>query len=74
LEYRNPTAHPATNPPVTLESNATILDKHLLYNVNVDPGEKFNIALDHQEVKLEIRKILAEHKASLVPVEYQLEK
>jgi arylsulfatase A len=57
-----------------LESNATILDKPLLYNLNVDPGERFNIALDHPEVILEIRKILAEHKASLVPVENQLEK
>jgi arylsulfatase A len=74
LEYGNPTAHPVTNPPILLESNATILDEPLLYNVNVDPGERFNIAADHPEVILEIRKILAEHKASLVPVENQLEK
>lgn len=74
LEYSNPTAHPVTNPPIPLESNAIILDEPLLYNVNVDPGERFNIAADHPEVILEIRKILARHKASLVPVENQLEK
>jgi predicted amino acid-binding ACT domain protein len=46
----------------------------LLYNVNIDPGERFNIAADHPEVIAEIRKVLAEHKAGIVPVENQLEK
>jgi arylsulfatase A-like enzyme len=74
LEYGNPTAHPITNPSIELKNSATILDQPLLYNVNVDPGERFNIADDHPEVIAEIRKILEEHKAGVVPVENQLEK
>lgn len=74
LEYGNPTAHPVTNPPIFLESGATILEEPLLYNVNVDPGERFNIAADHPEVIAEIRKILEAHKAGIVAVENQLEK
>ena len=74
LEYGNPTAHPVTIPPVPLERSATILEEPLLYNVNVDPGERFNIAEDHPQVIAEIREVLAQHKAGLVPVENQLEK
>lgn len=74
LEYGNPTAHPVTNPPITLENGATILEEPLLYNVNVDPGERFNIAADNPQVIAEIREVLAQHKAGLVPVENQLEK
>ncbi len=74
LEYNSPTAHPVTNPPVTLENSATVLDTPLLYNVNADPGERFNIAADHPEIIAEIRKVLVEHSAGIVPVENQLEK
>jgi predicted amino acid-binding ACT domain protein len=45
-----------------------------LYNVNVDPGERFNIAADHPEIIAEIKEVLAAHQASIVPVENQLEK
>ncbi|WP_234364079.1 sulfatase family protein [Lunatibacter salilacus] len=74
LEYGNPTAHPVTNPPIPLENGATILEEPLLYNVNIDPGERFNIAADHPQIIAEIREVLAQHKAGLVPVENQLEK
>ncbi len=74
LEYGNPTAHPITDPPVELENSATILDQPLLYNVSVDPGERYNIAQDHPEVLAEIRKVLEHHKAGIVAVENQLEK
>lgn len=74
LEYGNPTAHPVTIPSVPLENGATVLEEPLLYNVNIDPGERFNIAADHPEVIAEIREVLAQHKAGLVPVENQLEK
>ncbi|WP_339925606.1 sulfatase [uncultured Cyclobacterium sp.] len=74
LEYGNPTAHPTTHPAVTVENSATILETPLLYNVNNDPGERFNIAEDHPEIIAEIRKVLAEHQAGIVPVENQLEK
>jgi len=45
-----------------------------LYNLNIDPSEKYNIAEQHPEVIAEIKKVLEEHLASVVPVENQLEK
>ncbi|WP_162340557.1 sulfatase family protein [Cyclobacterium salsum] len=74
LEYGNPTAHPVTQPSVPLENSPTILETPLLYNVNIDPGERFNIAADHPEIIAEIREVMEAHKASIVPVENQLEK
>ena len=52
----------------------TIQDPPLLYNLNVDPSEKYNIAEKHPKVIAEIKKILQEHLSTLVPVENQLEK
>jgi arylsulfatase A len=46
----------------------------LLYNLNVDPSEKYNIAEQHPEVIVEIKKILEKHLLTLIPVENQLEK
>ena len=50
------------------------LDTPELYNLNIDPSEKYNIAEQHPEVIEEIQKILTEHLATVVPVENQLEK
>ncbi|MBD3631147.1 MAG: sulfatase [Cyclobacterium sp.] len=74
LEYGNPTAHPVTQPPVPLENTPTVLETPLLYNVNVDPGERFDIAADHPEIIAEIRAVVEAHKAGIEPVENQLEK
>jgi len=52
----------------------TIQETPLLFNLEVDPSEKINIADEHPEVLLEIEKIREEHMAGLVPVENQLEK
>lgn len=49
-------------------------DPPLLYNVNVDPSEKYDIAKDHAEVIAEIRKVLEIHRKTVMPVENQLEK
>jgi len=49
-------------------------DPPLLYNLNVDPSEKYNIADQHPEVIAEIREILEAHQETVVPVENQLEK
>lgn len=46
----------------------------LLYNLNVDLSEKYNIANEHPEVIVEIRKILEDHQNTVIPVENQLEK
>jgi arylsulfatase A len=74
LEYGSPTAHPITDPPMEVQNTPTVLEEPLLYNVNVDPGEKYNIAGEHPEIIQDIRKVLEEHLATLEEVENQLEK
>jgi arylsulfatase A-like enzyme len=74
LEWGNSkTAHPYTDPDIELKNSPTIMDQPLLYNVSIDPGERFNIASDHPEKIAEIIKILKEHQAGVVPVKNQLE-
>ncbi|MGM0408577.1 MAG: sulfatase-like hydrolase/transferase, partial [Bacteroidota bacterium] len=73
-EYGSQTAHPITNPPTEIKNARTVEDPPLLYNVNIDPSEKLNIAEDHPEIIEEMRKVLEEHKAGIKPVENQLEK
>jgi arylsulfatase A len=52
----------------------TVHDTPLLFNLNFDPSEKYNIADEHLEVIAEIKQVLAEHLKTVVPVENQLEK
>ena len=73
-EYGSQTAHPITDPPVEILNKPTVQETPLLYNVNIDPSEKFNLAAEHPEVIAEIRKVLEDHLAGLEPVENQLEK
>ncbi|WP_010419748.1 sulfatase family protein [Anaerophaga thermohalophila] len=73
-EYGSQTAHPITNPPLEITNTPTVHETPLLYNVNIDPSEKFNIAEEHPEVIAEIRKVLEEHLAGIEEVENQLEK
>ncbi|MCA1759861.1 MAG: sulfatase, partial [Bacteroidales bacterium] len=73
-EYGSQTAHPITNPPTEIKNARTVEDPPLLYNVNIDPSEKLNIAEEHPEVIAEIRKVLEQHLAGIEPVENQLEK
>lgn len=42
-------------------------DPPWLYNLATDPGEKYEIGSEHPEVITEIRKLHAEHQATLVP-------
>ncbi|HEV8253576.1 MAG TPA: sulfatase [Vicinamibacteria bacterium] len=46
----------------------------LLYNLDEDPGERYDVAARHPEVVAEIRRIAAEHARTLQPVENQLDK
>jgi arylsulfatase A len=66
-------AHFMTRPeygdPVTTDH-----DPPLLYNLDIDPSEKYNIAGDNPEIIARIRKNMEEHLSSVVPVENQLEK
>lgn len=67
-------AHFITQPEYSISNTKTIQDPPLLYNLNIDPSEKYNVAEEHPEVIAEIKKILDEHLSTLVPVENQLEK
>jgi arylsulfatase A-like enzyme len=49
-------------------------DPPLLYNLNIDPSEKYNIADQHPEVIAKIKIALEDHKKTVVSVENQLEK
>ncbi len=73
-EYGSQTAHPITNPPIAIENGPTVHETPLLYNLNEDPSEKYNIAEEHPGVIEEIKKVLQEHLAGIEPVENQLEK
>ena len=66
-------AHFITQPEYGVET-PVVHETPLLYNLNVDPSEKYDIAAKHPEVIAEIKKILKKQEASVVPVENQLEK
>jgi arylsulfatase A len=44
----------------------------LLYNIDHDPGEQFDIAARHPEIIARIRKIASDHGRTIAPVENQL--
>jgi arylsulfatase A len=46
----------------------------LLYNVEYDPGEKYDLAAEHPEIIEQLTALAAEHRASIEPVEDQLAK
>lgn len=73
-EYGSQTAHPITNPPTEIKNSPTVQETPLLYNLNLDPAEKFNIAEEHPEIIAEIRKTLENHSENTEVVENQLEK
>lgn len=73
-EYGTQTAHFITNPPSIINNDPTLLETPLLYNVNVDPAERFDIAENHPEIIEAIRKVMEEHKRGIIPVENQLER
>lgn len=52
----------------------TVHEPPLLYNLDADPSEKFDIASDHPDIIAEIKSLMEDHMATVVPVENQLEK
>ena len=66
-------AHFRTQPEYGSEV-VTVQDPPLLFNLNIDPSERHNVADKHPEIIAEMKKILEKHQASVVPVENQLEK
>ena len=47
-------------------------DPPLLYNLEVDPGEKYNVAADHPDVIEKIKAMVAEHRATVKPAKDML--
>lgn len=45
----------------------------LLFNVDHDPSESFDIAADHPEIVAELRDLVAQHRTTIKPVENQLD-
>ena len=51
---------------------ATTHEPPLLYNLNIDPSERWDIAEEHPEMIAEIRAEFQRHKSQVVPVENQI--
>ena len=49
-------------------------DPPLLFDLGVDPSERFDVAKAHPEVVADLLKALADHEAGVTPAENQLEK
>lgn len=52
----------------------TVHETPLLYNLNLDPGEKYDVAAEHPDIIKELRALLEAHQKTVVSVENQLEK
>jgi arylsulfatase A-like enzyme len=48
-------------------------DPPLLFHLEHDPSEKYNVAADHPEILTEIMRVVEAHRATIEPVENQLE-
>ena len=48
-------------------------DPPLLFNLQCDPSERFNVASSHPDILADISRAVAEHRAKLVPAKTQLE-
>ena len=67
-------AHFKTKTSYTGQREAVVHDPPLLFHLEHDPSEKYDIAQDHPNVIDEIRQLKAEHEASIAHVENQLDK
>jgi len=67
-------AHFITEEAYGSNTNRQVHETPLLFNVEVDPSEQWNVASTHPKVIDEIRNLMARHRAELQPGEPQLEK
>jgi arylsulfatase A-like enzyme len=82
IYYRGQTIYAARKGPYKLHyitetayvknTKKTIHKEPLLFNVEVDPSEKYNIAKNYPEIIVEINKMVELHKTSVKPVKDQL--
>ncbi len=66
-------AHFVTQESYTGNNKPTEHDSPVLYNLNVDPSEKWNVAEDHPDIIAAIKRAAARHKKTVKPVPSQLE-
>ena len=66
-------AHFATQESYTGNRQLTEHDPPVLYNLEVDPSEKWDVAEQHPEVITDLKAAAEVHKATVVPVPSQLE-
>ena len=64
--------HYITETCYTKDNNKIIHDKPLLFNVEVDPSEKYNIADEYPEIVKSIEDMVLQHKNQVVEVKDQL--
>ncbi|MGQ9821393.1 MAG: sulfatase family protein [Thermogutta sp.] len=67
-------AHFITQEPYGANANRQVHEPPLLFHLEVDPGEHWDVASAHPEVIAEIRELVARHQAELQPGEPQLDK
>ena len=60
--------------PAYAQGKAVTHDPPVLYNLEHDPSEKYNVAKDHPDVIADIRAEVARHNQALVKKEDQLAK
>lgn len=68
--FREYTGNRKTNDPECIHD----LEVPELYNMNHDPGEKYNIAEDNPDVIKNLKSLFGEHEKDVAPVENQLDK
>lgn len=66
-------AHYKTEGTYGINGEKEIHNPPLLYNINHDPSEQFNIAEKHPEILKEMEKLVAEHQKNMLVGEDQLE-
>ena len=49
-------------------------DPPLLFDLGVDPGEKFNVAAENTQAIADIRALVAQHEKTIEPVTNQLDR
>ena len=65
-------AHFATQGAYGMFGEKEVHDPPLLYNVNIDPSEQFDVAEEHPEVLSDIQALVKKHQDNLAPAEDQL--
>ncbi|MGB3117565.1 MAG: hypothetical protein WBE58_01995, partial [Verrucomicrobiales bacterium] len=67
-------AHFLTKTSYSAQKEAVKHDPPLLFDLGIDPGEHFDIAKEHPDIVARLTQLAATHRATVEPVENQLDK